>query len=169
MVWVCGPLGRSALCGVGLHRQAQHPREPKSRDLRLGFCRPHAVPGGSGWPFRPVAEPTRNARVDGYGPGCVRMGLERSGSDRRREVAGLFTRLVIVHAHRLDAYGRRHNKEWVVTGDRRSGARDRGLWLGLQLDRLRRSLGSALGAHWLRAAIQSGLGGAGGGALGGGQ
>src|SRR5215216_7366122 len=169
MVWVCGLLGGSALCGVGLHRQAQHPREPYSRDRRLGFCRPHAVPGGSGWPFRPVAEPTRNARVDGYGPRRVRMGLERSGSDRRRGVAGLFARLVIVHAHRLDAYGPRHSKEWVVTGDRRGGARDGGLWLGLQLDRLRRSLGSALGARWFRAAIQYGLGGAGGGAVGGGH
>src|SRR5215203_184450 len=95
MVWVCGPLGRSAFCCVGLHRQAQHAREPKSRDPRLGFCRPHTVPGGSVWPFCSVAEPTRNARVDGYGPGCVRMGLERSGSDRRRGVGGLFTLLVL--------------------------------------------------------------------------
>src|SRR5215208_5923077 len=95
MVWVRGPLGRSALCGVGLHRQTQHPREPKSRNPRLGFCRPHAVPGGSGRPFRPVGEPTGNARVDGYGPRRVRMGLERSGSDRRRGGAGVFTGLVL--------------------------------------------------------------------------
>src|SRR5215216_4634770 len=88
MVWVRGPLGRSALCGVGIHRQTQHPREPYSRDPRLGFCRPHAVPGGSGRPFRPVGEPTGNARVDGYGPRRVRMGLERSGSARRRGGTG---------------------------------------------------------------------------------
>src|SRR5215208_4797089 len=60
-------------------------------------------------------------------------------------------------------------EEWAVTRDRRSGACDGGLRLGLQLDRLRRGLGSALGARWFRAAIQSGLGGAGGGAFGGGH
>src|SRR5215208_2951202 len=112
MVWVREPLGRSALCGVGLHRQAKHPLEPYSRDPPLGFCRTHAVPGGGGWPFRPLAEPTQNARVDGYGPRRVRMGLERNGSDRRRRgLAALFSRLVIVHAHWLDAYGRRYSKE----------------------------------------------------------
>ena len=72
-------------------------------------------------------------------------------------VAALFSLLVVVRTHRLDAYGRRYSKEWGVTRDRRSGARDGGLRLGLQLDRLRRSLGSALGAHWFRAAIQCGL------------
>ena len=91
------------------------------------------------------------------------------GVFRTEAVAALFSLLVVVDAHRLDAYGRPYSKEWVVTGDRRSGARDGALRLGLQLDRLRRSLGSALGAHWFRAAIQSGLGGAGGGALGGGH